>query len=99
MGRILMVALALPETLDLKAAGPLKSAFLERRGDSVEIEASQVRRLGGLCLQILLAARKAWSDDGKVFSITGPSEAFLETIRLFGAEGALLSTDIHGAKS
>lgn len=94
-----MAALALPETLDLKAAGPLKSAFMARRGEPVEVDAGQVRRLGGLCLQILLAARKAWADDGKSFSITGPSEAFVETTRLFGADVALLSADIHGAKS
>lgn len=94
-----MAALALPETLDLKAAGPLKSAFMARRGEPVEVDAGQVRRLGGLCLQILLAARKAWADDGKPFSITGPSEAFVETTRLFGADVALLSAEIHGAKS
>ena len=94
-----MTALALPETLDLKAAGPLKQAFLNNRGGPIEIHADQVRRLGGLCLQVLLAARKAWADDGKAFSIAAPSEAFLETIRLFGAEGALFSTDIQGAKS
>lgn len=94
-----MAALALPETLDLKAAGPLKSAFMARRGEPVEVDAGQVRRLGGLCLQILLAAHKAWADDGKSFSITGPSEAFVETTRLFGADVALLSADIHGAKS
>ncbi|WP_425997938.1 STAS domain-containing protein [Caulobacter sp. DWR1-3-2b1] len=95
----MMAALALPETLDLKAAGPLKSAFLAHRGEALEVEAGQVRRLGGLCLQILLAARKAWADDGKPFSITGPSEAFVETTRLFGADGALLSADIHGVQS
>ncbi len=94
-----MAALSLPETLDLKAAGPLKAALLQCRGAAIEVEAGQVRRLGGLCLQILLAARKAWADDGKSFSISGPSEAFLETIRLFGADGALMPADIHGAKS
>jgi chemotaxis protein CheX len=92
-----MAALALPETLDLKAAGPLKTAILSLRGDALEVQADQVRRLGGLCLQVLLAARKAWAEDGKPFSITGPSEAFVETTRLFGAEGALLSADMHGA--
>ena len=92
-------AIALPETLDLKAAAPLKAALLERRGAAITVEADQVRRLGGLCLQVLLAARKAWAEDGKPFSITAPSEAFVETIRLFGAEGALLQTELQGAAS
>lgn len=92
-------AISLPENLDLKAAAPLKAAFLERRGAEIIIEADQVRRLGGLCLQVLLAARKAWDQDGHPFSIKGPSEAFVETTRLFGAAGALLSAEFQGAES
>lgn len=92
-------AIALPENLDLKAAAPLKAALLERRGAAITVEADQVRRLGGLCLQVLLAARKAWDQDGQSFSIKGPSEAFVETTRLFGAEGALLSAEFQGAES
>ena len=92
-------AIALPENLDLKAAAPLKAALLERRGVAITVEADQVRRLGGLCLQVLLAARKAWDQDGQSFSITGPSEAFVETTRLFGAAGALLSAEFQGAES
>ena len=66
-----MAAIALPENLDLKAAAPLKAALLARRGAPIEIEADQVRRFGGLCLQVLLAARKAWDRDGQPFSIKG----------------------------
>lgn len=94
-----MAAIALPENLDLKAAAPLKAALLARRGAPIEIEADQVRRFGGLCLQVLLAARKAWDHDGQPFSIKGPSEAFVETTRLFGAETALLSAEFQGAES
>ncbi|ADG12175.1 STAS domain-containing protein [Caulobacter segnis] len=94
-----MAAIALPENLDLKAAVPLKAALLARRGAPIEIEADQVRRFGGLCLQVLLAARKAWDHDGQSFSIKGPSEAFVETTRLFGAEKALLSAEFQGAES
>lgn len=94
-----MAAIALPEHLDLKAAAPLKAALLERRGAPIEIEADQVRRFGGLCLQVLLAARKAWNQDGQPFSIKGPSEAFVETTRLFGADEALLSAEFQGAES
>jgi chemotaxis protein CheX len=94
-----MAAIALPETLDLKAAGPLKAAFMERRGEAIEVDATEVRRLGGLCLQILLAAKQGWATDGQAFAVTKPSDAFLETLRLFGADGALLSTDTQGAPS
>ena len=42
-------AIALPETLDLKASGPLKQAFVERRGQDIEVHADQVRRPGRAC--------------------------------------------------
>ena len=49
-------SLALAPILDLKAAGPLRGALLERRGHPLELDAADVQRLGGLCLQVLLAA-------------------------------------------
>jgi chemotaxis protein CheX len=91
-----MAALVLGEVLDLNAATPLKAAFLERRGAAVEVDASGVRRLGGLCLQVLLAAKAAWSADGQAFSVTNASESFLEALRLFGAQTALQPAS-HGA--
>ena len=84
-----MARLALTEVLDLNAATPLKAAILDLRGSALEIDACAVRRLGGLCLQVLLAAKAAWSADGHSFSITNASESFLEALRLFGAQTAL----------
>ena len=76
----------LPETLDLKAAGPLRVALLEARGASVEIDASQVQRLGGLCLQVLLSAAATWSTDGHNLKISAASPAFAEGARRMGAQ-------------
>lgn len=76
----------LPEVLDLKAAAPLKAALLELRGGGMQIDASEVRRMGGLCLQVLLAGARAWSEDGMAYTIEPRSEAFSETLALFGAE-------------
>lgn len=79
--------LVLQPVLDLKAAEPLKVAFIERRGQSLEIDASAVQRLGGLCLQVLLSARKTWAEDGQSLLIGARSEIFNENMRTFGAEG------------
>ena len=76
----------LPPVLDLKAAEGLRAALLARRGQPLQIDASGVQRLGGLCLQVLLAARKTWEGDVFPFSIDQRSEAFSEMLRLFGAE-------------
>ncbi len=81
---------ALAPVLDLKAAGPLKAALVERRGHPLEIDAADVQRLGGLCLQILLAAAAAWRVDGVSMRVGPRSEAFLDALRLFGGESAFL---------
>lgn len=73
----------LPRVLDLGAAGPLWSALAGLRGQSLTLDASEVERFGGLCLQVLLAARTAWAGDG--FQIINPSPAFCAGAELMGA--------------
>ena len=81
---------ALPPVLDLKAAAPLKAALLERRGHPLELDAADVQRLGGLCLQVLLAAAAAWRSDNVSLRVGPRSEAFIDALRLFGGESAFL---------
>jgi chemotaxis protein CheX len=80
------LSLQLPETLDLKAAAPLRGTLLEARGAAVEIDASGVQRLGGLCLQVLLSAQATWATDGHPFVISSASTAFAEGVRRMGAQ-------------
>jgi chemotaxis protein CheX len=75
----------LPQILDVHAAAPLKAELVRMRGGAVELDASDVERLGGLCLQVLLAARAAWGADSCSFRIINPSTAFAEAARLMGA--------------
>ena len=90
--------LRLEPVLDLKAAGPLKEAFLAMRGQPVEVDASGVQRLGGLCLQVLLSARRTWAADGADFRIADASTAFAETMTLFGAEARMGATNPMGGQ-
>jgi len=78
---------SLPEVLDLNAAAPLAARLLALRGGAVTLDASQVTRFGGLCLQVMLAARAAWRADGNAFQVSGRSQAFDEALALFGAAG------------
>lgn len=77
----------LDAVLDLKAADCLKTALMERRGLPLEVDASGVQRLGGLCLQVLIAAQNAWMLDGVPMIISSRSDEFAETLKLFGADG------------
>jgi chemotaxis protein CheX len=76
--------LKLPAVLDLKAAGPLAAAFLARRGADITVDAGEVQRLGGQCLQVLLAAQLSWREDMNSMHIQAPSADFLSALELFG---------------
>lgn len=75
----------LPAVLDLQAAAPLADQLMSWRGRPLRLDASQVERLGGLCLQVLLSARAAWAADAQSFAISSRSAAFDEALTLFGA--------------
>lgn len=89
-------ALVLPAVLDLKAASPLKAALLDHRGGDVLIDASDVQRLGALCLQVLLAGARAWSEDGHAYRIEPRSDAFADALTLFGAADRLAGPHASG---
>ena len=76
--------LSLAPILDLQAAEPLRAELMVLRGRPLSIDASQVSRLGGLCLQVLISARKTWAEDGLPLSVDEPSEAFTEQLASFG---------------
>ncbi len=77
-------ALTLDDILDLKAAKPLAESLLARRGADLDVDASNVRRLGGLCLQVLLSAVATWSADGKALAFLNPAPAFVESLERLG---------------
>jgi chemotaxis protein CheX len=83
------LTLSLPEPLDLNAAGPLRVELLTARGAPLTIDASEVRRLGGLCLQVLLSAEATWATDGHLFKISAASPAFAEGARRMGAHALI----------
>ena len=81
--------IALDEALDLRAAKPLAEALLARRGADLTLDASGVRRLSSLCLQVLLSAKTTWAADGRSLSVVEPSPAFSDGLRLLGAADLL----------
>ena len=79
----------LPAVIDAGSAGEVREALLKLRGANLKLDASDVRRIGGLGLQILLAAGRQWRTDGAKFAIVKPSEAFTDLMRLMGAADQL----------
>lgn len=80
------VRLKLPPVLDVRSAGPLCERLRAVRGTGLKLDASEVERLGGLCLQVLISARKTWQADGKAFAVLAASDAFSAALKLSGAE-------------
>lgn len=80
--------MVLHDTLDLTQAGELAKAFGAARGTDLTVDASRVGRVGTQCVQVLLSAKAAWDADGATFSVTDPSDAFAEALRLLGLHSA-----------
>jgi chemotaxis protein CheX len=76
--------IVLPPRLDLPAAAPLADAILGKSGQDLRIDADRVQFLGGLCLQVLLAARIQWLGDGKSLTLSRHSAEFDAALGLFG---------------
>jgi chemotaxis protein CheX len=74
----------LPSVLDLKAAAPLTENLLSLRGNDLVLDGSQVERLGGQCLQVLVSATLSWHAEGMAFEISKPSEAFVDGLAALG---------------
>jgi chemotaxis protein CheX len=79
--------LQLEPVLDLGAAERLHARLMELRGQPLEIDASQVERLGGLCLQVLISARNTWQADGHSAVIGQASNTFEDAWAMFAAPG------------
>ena len=76
--------LMLPDCLDASAAFELKEMLQARRGSTLVIDASQVRRVGAQSLQILVASARTWEADGQSYRVTNSSSELLDAITLIG---------------
>lgn len=83
----------LPPVLDLGQAAVIQADLMTLRGRPVTIDASDVERLGGLCLQVLVSAQKTWLADSQPMSIDHASEAFGQQWTAFGAAGCVALGD------
>ncbi|WP_339872812.1 STAS domain-containing protein [uncultured Brevundimonas sp.] len=74
----------LPESLSSRQATELFGELVALRGRAIVIDATAVRQVGTLCLQILASARRTWMSDGLDFRMRGVPEGLSEQWQLFG---------------
>lgn len=74
----------LPEVMTSRYAPDLVTDLKALRGRPITLDASSVRQIGTLCLQVLISARHTWKMDGYDFRISGASEEMTKRWTLFG---------------
>ncbi|MFB2595048.1 STAS domain-containing protein [Paracoccus sp. p4-l81] len=96
-----MTAVMLAERLDLPAAAPLadtlRQAIAAAPDDDLMLDGTQVTHLGGLCLQVLLAARQSRQRDGHGLRLRQPSDSFTQAVADFGLPADIFPIQEDGA--
>ncbi|KGF68501.1 chemotaxis protein CheX [Hoeflea sp. BAL378] len=87
--------LKLPEVLDLNAASRLHEQVLAHKGEDIDIDATDVTRVGAQCVQVLLAAALSWRAEDQSLRVNQASDAFIKTLQLLGiSDEALLPKEM-----
>ncbi len=87
--------LKLPAVLDLNAANRLYEQVLAHKGSDIDVDASEVSRIGAQCIQVLLSAAQSWRFDHHSFKVVHASDVFIKTLQLLGiSDEALLPGEI-----
>ena len=77
-------SMKLESVLDLNQASALKKELVAASGKNIVIDASGVERVGVQCIQVLVAASRAWEEDTRSFTFSAISDAFSRTLNLVG---------------
>ncbi len=76
--------ITLSSVLDFSSSGELFSELRDHVGNGVILDGSGVRHLGAPCVQVLMAAARAWESEGVPFAIDQRSEAFVLGLERMG---------------
>lgn len=76
--------LKLEEKLDLRAAGGLAKALAGYRGAPLALDASGVRQIGALSVQVIRAAARSWAEDDQLLTLEGVSNDLEDQLELIG---------------
>lgn len=76
----------LPKRLDYAAAETLRKDIAAARGSALCLQADEVEFLGGAGAELLLAVRAEWQNNVHSFSVSNPSNGFLEGLDRLGIQ-------------
>ncbi len=89
--------LALPPVLDIRASAPLKNSFAEvlALGKPLVMDASKAETLSTPCIQVILSATRELEKGDITFSLTPPSDAFVDAFDDLGLFSVLMKWKIE----
>ena len=82
-------AITPPATLSAASAATFRAELEAARGGNATLDLSGVEMLGGLCLELVIAAQATWRAEGLTLTLADPSAAFLNDAATLGALRAL----------
>ena len=77
-------SVVLSPRLDLSAASDLKTELLQRSGQDVTLDFSNVKFLGTLCLQVIIAAARGAAAHGNTVEIINVSDRVNDQMKMAG---------------
>lgn len=77
-------SLALPEMMDLRAAGSLAASLLSAQGSPLVLDGSNVKKIGAQCMQLIVSAHLTWERDGMSLMVVKASKELMESFRAAG---------------
>ena len=88
----------LGSVLDIRAAEPLKEVLRKAisKGKPLTLDVGSVERMSTPCIQVLIAAATVMKEAGAVFTLAGPSDAFIESFNELGLFPVLKQWNIEG---
>ncbi|MCC5959283.1 MAG: STAS domain-containing protein [Rhodobacteraceae bacterium] len=90
-----MPELKLPEVLDQRGAQIVATQLLDRLEQDLVLDATDVRRLGGAGLEMLISAQHQWQEDCKQFEIRNWSPAILKVLEVMGVDPQSLRVEVQ----
>lgn len=85
------IKIDLPERLDSSVARDLYTQINEHAGASIRFNGAEVSHIGGLCLQVLIAAKDEWSRQSLSLDIQSSSETLQSFLTMIDRDDLILS--------
>lgn len=76
----------LPQVLDQRGAQTVSARLLDQLGQALSLDASDIRRLGAVGVEMLISAQRQWQADDVPFEVRDWSPEALKSLATLGVD-------------